>query len=90
MTIAKICLSSHMFLELCSGGDLHAWLNAQTASSEPESRYIAYQLILGLEVSADLSKSRWAYGSAVYAFQSNRTSRQVALIKLLSIHPSRH
>lgn len=42
-----------MFLELCSGGDLHAWLNAQTMSSEPESRYIAYQLMLGLGVSVD-------------------------------------
>jgi len=70
-----------MFLELCSGGDLHAWLNAQSASSEPESRYIGYQLMLGLEVSVDPRGSRMTNDSVVFAFESNCSPRQVPSTK---------
>ncbi|KAF9513037.1 hypothetical protein BS47DRAFT_1485885 [Hydnum rufescens UP504] len=38
----------YMFLELCTGSDLHVWLSARTTPSEPESKYIAYQLMRGL------------------------------------------
>ena len=70
-----------MFLELCSGGDLHAWLNAQTVSSEPESRYIGYQLMLGLEVSVDPRSSRRTDNPVVFAFESNCSPRQVPSTK---------
>jgi serine/threonine protein kinase len=64
-----------MFLELCSGGDLHAWLNSQKMSSEPESRYIAYQLMLGLGVSVDRRESHETDNSTVFTFESNCSSR---------------
>jgi hypothetical protein len=70
-----------MFLELCSGGDLHAWLNAHTVSSEPESRYIGYQLILGLEVSVDPRGNRMTEDPVVFAFESNCSPRQVPSIR---------
>ena len=41
---------SHLFIELCTGGDLFAWLSARKVFSEHEARYMAYQLMLGLSV----------------------------------------
>ncbi|KAF8330437.1 kinase-like domain-containing protein [Cantharellus anzutake] len=38
----------HLFIELCTGGDLFAWLAARQTFSEHEARYMAYQLMLGL------------------------------------------
>lgn len=39
-----------MFLELSTGSDLHVWLSARITQSEPESKYIAFQLMRGLAV----------------------------------------
>ncbi|KAK7059149.1 hypothetical protein VNI00_001776 [Paramarasmius palmivorus] len=44
--------SSHLFLQLCTGGDLFTYVNSYTEKGiwmcEPEAKYIMYQILLGL------------------------------------------
>jgi serine/threonine protein kinase len=47
----------HIFLELATGGDLFSYLAKHDMLCEGEAKYIAFQLMKGLEVSN--SSSLW-------------------------------
>jgi len=48
----KLMISSHIFLQLCTGGDLFTYITHTSETGnricEAEAKYIMYQLLLGL------------------------------------------
>ena len=44
-----LIIPSHIFLELCTGGDLFTFISSRQSLHEGESKYIMYQLLKGIE-----------------------------------------
>jgi serine/threonine-protein kinase Chk2 len=53
---------SHIFLQLCTGGDLFTYISHSSRICEAEAKYIMYQLLAGLKYLHDKTISHRGKG----------------------------